>query len=142
MPVCLWQNDQSRLVSIMILTDCPDEPMPAITAREVFQVLHDAIFGRRAMVRVCARTWDEVYPGMLMVDIGDGALRSSTTVMRSITVNTASVLMDGDGHLTQGIILEETLLRCSALGNTRLWSECRKPSSRTLKVCLCKPGYR
>ncbi|WP_167654260.1 hypothetical protein [Pseudomonas saxonica] len=35
----------------MILTDCPDEPMPAITAREVFQVLHDAIFGRRMMVK-------------------------------------------------------------------------------------------
>ncbi|WP_420893494.1 DUF7693 family protein [Pseudomonas orientalis] len=32
--------------------------------------MRDAIFGRRAMVRVCARTWDEVYPGMLMVDIG------------------------------------------------------------------------
>lgn len=33
-------------------------------------MLRDAIFGRRAMVRVCARTRDEVYPGMLMVDTG------------------------------------------------------------------------
>ena len=43
--------------------------MPAITAREVFQVLHDAIFGRRTMVRVCAQTWDELYAGMFMIDI-------------------------------------------------------------------------
>jgi hypothetical protein len=67
--VNLWQNDQSRLVSFMISTDCPDEPMPALTAREVCQVLCDAIFGRRAMVRVCAQTWDKLHAGMFMVDI-------------------------------------------------------------------------
>ncbi|WP_262377492.1 DUF7693 family protein [Pseudomonas poae] len=67
--VYLWQNDQSRLVSFMILTDCPDEPMPALTAREVCQVLRDAIFGRRAMVRVCAQTWYKLHAGMFMVDI-------------------------------------------------------------------------
>lgn len=32
-------------------------------------MLRDAIFGRRAMVRVCAQTWDELYAGMFMVDI-------------------------------------------------------------------------
>ncbi|WP_456291199.1 DUF7693 family protein [Pseudomonas yamanorum] len=53
----------------MTLTDCPDESMPALTAMEVCQVLRDAIFGRRAMVRLCARTWGELYTGMLMVDI-------------------------------------------------------------------------
>lgn len=69
MPVYLWQNDQSRLVSFMTLTYCPDEPTPALTARVVCQVLRDAIFGRRAMVRVCAQTWDELYADMFLVDI-------------------------------------------------------------------------
>ncbi|MGP5444972.1 DUF7693 family protein [Pseudomonas helleri] len=40
-----------------------------LSAREVCQVLRDAIFGRRAMVRVCAQTWDDLYAGMFMVDI-------------------------------------------------------------------------
>ena len=69
MPVYLWQNDQSRLVSFMTLTYCPDEPTPALTAREVCQVLRDAIFGRRTMIRACAQTWDELYAGMFMVDV-------------------------------------------------------------------------
>lgn len=69
MPVYLWQNDQSRLVSFMTLTYCPDEPTPALTAREVCQVLRDAIFGRRTMIRACAQTWDELYAGMFMIDV-------------------------------------------------------------------------
>ena len=69
MPVYLWQNDQSRLVSFMTLTYCLDEPTPALTAREVCQVLRDAIFGRRTMIRACAQTWDELYAGMFMVDV-------------------------------------------------------------------------
>ncbi len=40
-----------------------------LSAREVCQVLRDAIFGRRAMVRICAQTWDELHAGMFMVDI-------------------------------------------------------------------------
>lgn len=32
-------------------------------------MLRDAIFGRRAMIRVFAQTWDEVYAGMFMVDV-------------------------------------------------------------------------
>jgi hypothetical protein len=69
MPVYLWQKDQSRLVSFRTLTDCPDEPTTALTAKEVCQVLRDAIFGRRAMVRECAQTWSELYAGMFMADI-------------------------------------------------------------------------
>lgn len=65
----IWQNDQSRLVSFMTLTDCPDESMPALSAREVCQVLRDAIFGRRVMVRAGAQTWGKLYAGMFMVDI-------------------------------------------------------------------------
>nr|WP_256344140.1 hypothetical protein [Pseudomonas sp. IPO3775] len=53
----------------MTLTYCPDEPTPALTAREVCQVLRDAIFGRRVMVRASAQTWDELYAGMFMVDV-------------------------------------------------------------------------
>ena len=56
--VYLWQNDQSRLVYFMILTDCPDEPMPALTTREVCQVLRDSIFGRRVTARAGAQDWD------------------------------------------------------------------------------------
>jgi len=58
----------------MTLTDCPDEPTPVLTAREVCQVLRDAIFGRRAMVRECAQTWGELYAGMFMADIGGWSL--------------------------------------------------------------------
>lgn len=57
--------------SFMTLTDCPDESMPALTAREVGQVLHDAIFGRRVVVRAGAQTWDELYAGIFMVDMGE-----------------------------------------------------------------------
>lgn len=67
-------NDQSQLVFFVTLTDCLDESMPALTAREVCQVLRDAIFGRRAMVRVCAQTWGKLHAGMFMVDI-DGCAR-------------------------------------------------------------------
>ncbi|AXI60061.1 hypothetical protein DLD99_06120 [Pseudomonas kribbensis] len=51
MPVHLWQNDQSRLVSFLTLTYCLDESMSALTAREVRQVLRDVAFGRRMMFR-------------------------------------------------------------------------------------------
>lgn len=40
-----------------------------LSAREVYQVLRDAIFGRRAMVRVCAQILDELYAGIFIVDI-------------------------------------------------------------------------
>ncbi|MCI3911824.1 DUF7693 family protein [Pseudomonas syringae] len=53
----------------MTLTYCPDEPTPALTAREVCQVLRDAIFGRRTMIRACVQTWEELYAGMFMVDV-------------------------------------------------------------------------
>ncbi|WP_441346737.1 DUF7693 family protein [Pseudomonas simiae] len=53
----------------MTLTDCIDESIPALTAREVCQALRDAIFGRRTMVRACAQTWVELYAGMFMVYI-------------------------------------------------------------------------
>jgi len=53
----------------MTLTDCPEESMPALTAREVCQVLHDAIFARRAIARACAQTWGEIYAGMFLVDV-------------------------------------------------------------------------
>ena len=53
----------------MTLTDYPDQSMPALTAREVCQVLREVAFGRRTMVRASPRTWDELYTGMFMVDI-------------------------------------------------------------------------
>lgn len=54
----------------MVSSDCTDESMPVLTAREVCQVLRDAIFERRVMVRLSAQTWEELYAGMFMVDIG------------------------------------------------------------------------
>lgn len=43
--------------------------MSALTVMEICQVLHAAIFRQRAMGRVCAQIWDELYAGMFMVDI-------------------------------------------------------------------------
>jgi len=43
--------------------------MPALTAREVCQVLREVAFGRRMMVRACAQTWSEVYAGMFVVEV-------------------------------------------------------------------------
>lgn len=40
-----------------------------LSAREVCQVLRDAIYGRRVMVRAGAQTRDELYAGMFLVDI-------------------------------------------------------------------------
>lgn len=43
--------------------------MPALTAREVGQVLREVALGRRVMVRASSQTWDELYAGIFMVDI-------------------------------------------------------------------------
>jgi len=43
--------------------------MPALTAREVCQVLREVAFGRRVMVRASPQTWDELYTGILLVEI-------------------------------------------------------------------------
>lgn len=43
--------------------------MPALTAREVGQVLREVALGRRVMVRASPQTWDELYAGMFMVDV-------------------------------------------------------------------------
>jgi len=47
----------------------PCEPTRALAAREVCQVLRDAIFGRRTMISVCSQTWDELNAGMFMIDV-------------------------------------------------------------------------
>lgn len=53
----------------MTLTDCHDESIAALTAREICQVLREVAFGRRMMVRACAQSWSELYAGMFMVDV-------------------------------------------------------------------------
>ena len=53
----------------MTLTDCVDESMPALTAREVCQVLHEITFGRRRMIWLGEALWDEVYAGHFQVAI-------------------------------------------------------------------------
>jgi hypothetical protein len=73
----------------MTLTDCPEESMPAVTAREVCQVLRDAILGRRVMVRPGAQTWDELYVGMFIIDIEGWSITIFTTVMSLITAKRA-----------------------------------------------------
>lgn len=45
----------------MALNNSTDESTPALTARDVSQVLREVTLGLRAMVKVGNQTWDEVY---------------------------------------------------------------------------------
>lgn len=49
--------------------NCSGESLPALSAREVCQVLHEVVFSRCAMTNVHTQTWDEVYAGHFIVDI-------------------------------------------------------------------------
>ncbi|WP_260958473.1 DUF7693 family protein [Pseudomonas citri] len=46
---------------------------PALTAREVYQVLKDVALGTRTMHRASQQTWNEIYNGLMSVEI-DGWL--------------------------------------------------------------------
>ena len=46
---------------------------PALTAREVYQVLKDVALGTRTMHRASQQTWNEIYNGLMIVEI-DGWL--------------------------------------------------------------------
>lgn len=50
-----------------------NEALPALTARDVCQVLREVTFGRREMSKVGAQSWDEVYACHFVVDV-DGWL--------------------------------------------------------------------
>lgn len=49
--------------------NCPDESLPALTAREVCQVLREVVFGRRPMANVHTQSWGDVYAGHFIVEI-------------------------------------------------------------------------
>jgi 2,3-bisphosphoglycerate-dependent phosphoglycerate mutase len=53
----------------MTSDDCSNRVPPAITAREVGQLLREVIFGRRMMSKVGNQPWDEVYAGHFPVDV-------------------------------------------------------------------------
>lgn len=40
-----------------------------LTAREVCQVLTDVALGKRIMMRSCAQSWNEIYHGLMPVEI-------------------------------------------------------------------------
>ena len=46
-----------------------DKPVPALTARDVYQVLREVTFGRRTMTKVGAQAWNEVYACHFIVDV-------------------------------------------------------------------------
>ncbi|MDC6379805.1 hypothetical protein BW687_006370 [Pseudomonas graminis] len=43
--------------------------MPALTAREVCQVLREVVFERQTMTKLGSQTWDEVYTCHFIVDV-------------------------------------------------------------------------
>ncbi|WP_426111988.1 DUF7693 family protein [Pseudomonas sp. DSP3-2-2] len=45
------------------------DAVPALTAREVCQVLCEVTFGRRVMSKLGAKAWDEVYACHFIVDV-------------------------------------------------------------------------
>lgn len=40
-----------------------------LTAREVYQILRDAALGTRSMRRITSTSWDEIYCGLMTVDV-------------------------------------------------------------------------
>jgi len=42
---------------------------PALTAREVYQVLKDIALGSRTMQRACSQSWNEIYHDLMPVEI-------------------------------------------------------------------------
>ena len=53
----------------MIVDESNTNALSALSAREVGQVLREVIFERRAMTKVHAHTWDEVYAWHFVVDV-------------------------------------------------------------------------
>lgn len=41
----------------------------ALTAREVYQVLEDVALGTRTMHRASQQTWNEIYNGLITIEI-------------------------------------------------------------------------
>lgn len=48
---------------------CNAEAVPALTSREVCQVLREVVFERRTMAKAGTQTWDEVYACHFVVDV-------------------------------------------------------------------------
>ncbi|WP_122320413.1 DUF7693 family protein [Pseudomonas cichorii] len=53
----------------MTADDCSDWVPPAITAREVGQLLREVTVGRRMMIKAGNQSWSEVYAGHFLVDV-------------------------------------------------------------------------
>ncbi|WP_440480698.1 DUF7693 family protein [Pseudomonas xanthosomatis] len=53
----------------MTLDDCDNAPSVALTARDVCQVLREAVFGRRTMTKIGSQSWEQVYACHFEVDI-------------------------------------------------------------------------
>lgn len=47
-----------------------EEGVNSLTAREVSQVLREAVFGRSQMRKTGPKTWDEMFVGLFEIDIG------------------------------------------------------------------------
>lgn len=48
-----------------------ENALPALTARDVCQMLREVVFGRKTMMKVHPQSWHEVYAGHFIIDVGD-----------------------------------------------------------------------
>lgn len=53
----------------MTVNDCAEGVYPALTTREVCQLLREVTFGRQIMIKVGHQSWGEVYAGHFLVDV-------------------------------------------------------------------------
>ncbi|VVN36726.1 hypothetical protein PS639_05112 [Pseudomonas fluorescens] len=60
-----------------------------LTAREVCQVLTEVALGKRIMTRSSIQSWNEIYHGLMPIEIEAGDLPSSMTVTPWTTASTA-----------------------------------------------------
>lgn len=63
-----------------------------LTAREVCQILREASLASCAMRRVTSTSWNEIYCGLMTVDVDDGLSRCSMIAARSTTAIAVTAL--------------------------------------------------
>ncbi|WP_125828554.1 DUF7693 family protein [Pseudomonas weihenstephanensis] len=62
-----------------------------LTAREVYQVLADVVLGKRLMMRSSVQSWNEIYHGLMPVEIDGWLTALSTSSCRSAGVRMAII---------------------------------------------------
>ena len=83
---------------------------PALTAREVYQVLKDVALGTRIMHRASLQTWNEVYNGLMTVEIDGWRLTPFNDGGTLDTAGIAGLLTVVSGLLKPGNAMAPTQL--------------------------------